>query len=111
MRPEGVTNPLQDRTQRKTAIEDANRQAIGGLRSSRLAIKKLPGWSAVGTRIRHCVQNLITDHEATLLNVVDSLGQDDCEDVPQSCVGPRQTCTGSGVWHYRLDTQRGRFVW
>ena len=82
IRPEGVTDPLQDRTQRKTVIEDANKQAIGGLRSSRLAIKKLPGWSAVGTRIRHCVQSLITDHEATLLNVVDSLGQDDCEDVP-----------------------------
>ena len=82
IRPEGVTDPLQDHTQRKTAKEDANKQAIGGLRSSRLAIKKLPGWSAVGTRIRHCVQNIITDHEATLLNVVDSLGQDDCEDVP-----------------------------
>ena len=82
IQPEGVTDPLQDRTQRKTAIEDANKQAIGGLRSSRLAIKKLPGWSAVGTRIRHCVENIITDHETTLLNVVDSLGQDDCEDVP-----------------------------
>ncbi len=68
-----TTDPLATRTA-KQEREAENYACIGGLRNPAQSIRKVPGWKAVGQRIREALDKVIDEHQVEIDDLLEKLG-------------------------------------
>ena len=66
----------------KAAREQANNEAIGGLRDAYRSVEKVPGWKAAGELVLAAARTVLAEHRGALVAAVRALGKVPAVEVP-----------------------------
>ena len=67
----------------RAAREHESEQAVGGLRNAARAVDRVPGWKLVGCKLSELIEEVVSDFEGTLDQVLNGLGRVDQEHVSE----------------------------
>ena len=73
---DGTLGPLLPATKKATR-EQENKSAIGSMRDPHLSNHKVPGWRAVGDRVRQCLDKVLKRHTGTWERVLEDCSNSD----------------------------------
>ena len=78
----------------RSAREQENEQAVGGLRNAARAVDRVPGWKLVGHKLSEIIEEVVSEFEDELDKVLCGLGQK--EQVEHGCFGLEESDLSPG---------------
>ena len=78
-----VYDALDPERTRKAAREKANQECIGGLRSAKESIEKIPKWTEAAAALTEILDQIVKENAETFEGILSTMGTEAAKDVPQ----------------------------